>query len=503
MSEYILKTQALTKRYGSFAANDSISLTIRKGAIYGLVGRNGAGKTTFMKMICSLSKPTSGSFELCGEAYPQLRRARTKIGNLIEAPGIYAGLSAYDNLKAKAKLYGTDDRKKIEAILETVGLANTGSKHAGSFSLGMRQRLGIGLALIGEPEVLVLDEPINGLDPTGVAEIRETIKRLNAERGMTVLISSHILSELSKLSTDYGFIDKGCLIKELSEQQLLDDCAEYVRLNVKNATLQNNPTNNWYTPTVYEMKIFGTPVQAADEPKPVAAFDFESAGQGSVPDLTGNGNDLMLSGNVTIGNAQNGKGLTFDGDAASYASLPDGLLDGCRDYTICMDVKSNSTGDFFTFALGQDENKYAFFKVADDHFRFQTTVDTWRGETGMRYDSGNTDWNNYVLSVNGATARLYKNGELVKQTTDLTTMPADMIPACTAVMPMLRAVMPSAKETAKYPMQIGKPSRRPFKNHEPRLRAAGGVPPSIFTSEILLELFIFTYFMIQCCSVAT
>ena len=232
MSEYILKTQALTKRYGSFAANDSISLTIRKGALYGLVGRNGAGKTTFMKMICSLSKPTSGSFELCGEAYPQLRRARTKIGNLIEAPGIYAGLSAYDNLKAKAKLYGTDDRKKIEAILETVGLANTGSKHAGSFSLGMRQRLGIGLALIGEPEVLVLDEPINGLDPTGVAEIRETIKRLNAERGMTVLISSHILSELSKLSTDYGFIDKGCLIKELSEQQLLDDCAEYVRLNV-------------------------------------------------------------------------------------------------------------------------------------------------------------------------------------------------------------------------------------------------------------------------------
>ena len=207
---------------------------------------------------------------------------------------------------------------------------------------------------------------------------------------------------------------------------LLTGKARYVRLNVKNATLQNNPTNNWYTPTVYEMKIFGTPLQAADEPKPVAAFDFESAGQGSVPDLTGNGNDLRLSGNVMIGNAQNGKGLSFDGDAASYASLPDGLLDGCRDYTICMDVKSNSTGDFFTFALGQDENKYAFFKVADDHFRFQTTVDTWRGETGMRYDSGNTDWNNYVLSVNGATARLYKNGELVKQTTDLTTMPADM-----------------------------------------------------------------------------
>lgn len=208
---------------------------------------------------------------------------------------------------------------------------------------------------------------------------------------------------------------------------LLSGMARYVRLNVKNATLQNNPNNNWYTPTVYEMKIYGKPVQDAEMPKPAAAYDFESGGQGTVPDLTGNGNDMKLTGQLpVVTDGKTGKALFFDGDAANYAALPDGLLDGCRDYTICMDVKSDSTGDFFTFALGQNEDKYAFFKVADDHFRFQTTVDTWRGETGMRYDSDNTGWNSYALSVNGSTARLYKNGALVQQTTDLTTVPADM-----------------------------------------------------------------------------
>lgn len=208
---------------------------------------------------------------------------------------------------------------------------------------------------------------------------------------------------------------------------LLSGKARYVRLNVKNATLQNNPTNNWYTPTVYEMKIFGTPVQDAVTPKPIAAFDFENAGQSRVPDLTGNDNDMTLNGNIAVeSDSHDGNALSFDGNADTFAALPDGLLDGCTDYTISMDVKSNATGNFFTFALGQNENKYAFFKVADDHFRFQTTVDTWRGETGMRYDSDNTAWNSYVMSVNGSTVLLYKNGELVQQTTDLTTVPADM-----------------------------------------------------------------------------
>jgi ABC-2 type transport system ATP-binding protein len=232
MNEFILKTDGLTKKFGNFMANDSISLNIKKGSIYGLVGRNGAGKTTFMKMICSLSSPTSGEFELCGKKYPHLGSAKAKVGNLIEAPGIYANMSAYDNMRAKAMLMGKADEKVINEILDTVGLSKAGKKHAGKFSLGMKQRLGIGLALLGDPELLVLDEPINGLDPAGVAEIRETLQRLNKEKGITILISSHILGELSKLSTDYGFIDKGSLIKEISNEQLLADCAEFVRLNV-------------------------------------------------------------------------------------------------------------------------------------------------------------------------------------------------------------------------------------------------------------------------------
>ena len=232
MNEYILQTTALTKRYGNFAAVSNISLNIRKGAIYGLVGRNGAGKTTFMKMICSLASPTQGSFTLCGETYPKLGAARTKVGNLIEAPGIYANLSAYDNLRAQAMLLGKDDPERIRKILDIIGLAKAGKKHAGKFSLGMRQRLGIGLALIGDPDMLVLDEPINGLDPAGVAEIRETLLRLNQERGITILISSHILGELSKLCTDYGFLDRGELIREISHEALLAECTESVKVQV-------------------------------------------------------------------------------------------------------------------------------------------------------------------------------------------------------------------------------------------------------------------------------
>ena len=232
MTNYILKTQSLSKHFGKFAANESISVGIRKGAIYGLVGRNGAGKTTFMKMICSLSSPTSGSFELCGQSYPHLGSARAKIGNLIEDPGIYANMSAYDNLKAKGKLYGGVDKEKINDIIRIVGLEKAGKKHAGKFSLGMKQRLGIALALIGDPEVLVLDEPINGLDPAGVAEIRETLQRLNHERGITIIISSHILGELSKLCTDYGFIDRGMLIKEITSDRLGADCTDYIKLLV-------------------------------------------------------------------------------------------------------------------------------------------------------------------------------------------------------------------------------------------------------------------------------
>lgn len=225
MSEMILTTHGLTKRYGSHTVVDQISLSIRKGAIYGLVGRNGAGKTTFMKMICNLANASAGSYELCGISCAE-------VGNLIETPGFYEHLSAFDNLRAKAELYGGRSAEELHAIIELVGLKKAGKKPAGKFSLGMLQRLGIGIALIGDPKLLVLDEPINGLDPTGVAEVRATLHRLNTERGVTILISSHILGELSKLATDYGFIEKGALICEITQEQLLNECADSVRLSV-------------------------------------------------------------------------------------------------------------------------------------------------------------------------------------------------------------------------------------------------------------------------------
>ena len=235
MNDFVLSTDALSKCYGRHTVVDNVSMHIRKGAIYGLVGRNGAGKTTFMKMVCGFARPASGSYTLFGETYPAVSSARTKVGNLIETPGFYDHLSAFDNLRAKAKLFRQDDRQKISSILELVRLDKTGSKRAGKFSLGMLQRLGIGLAMIGDPQLLVLDEPINGLDPTGVAEIRETLLNLSRERDITILISSHILGELSKLATDYGFIEKGRLIREISHDQLLAECTDHVHLCVNNA----------------------------------------------------------------------------------------------------------------------------------------------------------------------------------------------------------------------------------------------------------------------------
>ncbi len=208
---------------------------------------------------------------------------------------------------------------------------------------------------------------------------------------------------------------------------LLNGRGRYVRLNVQNATLQNNPNNNWYTPTVYEVKVFGTPVSSASVPVPAVKYDFEQQSGSKVPDITGNGGDLTLAGGAACGtDAAKGNVLLLGGDAADYAVLPQGLLDGCSDYTICMDVRSESDGNFFTFAVGQDENKYAFFKTAVDHFRFATSTDTWRGESGMRYDLDGTQWHRFIFVVNGAEARLYADGVLVSETTALTSLVSEM-----------------------------------------------------------------------------
>lgn len=225
MSEYILQTHELRKVFGKQAAVDGIDLKVERGAIYGLIGKNGAGKTTTLKMIGGLSAPTSGSFSLFGKSGAELAEVRGRVSCLIEDPGLFGNLTAYDNLKAKCLCYGIKGDGYIKKMLELVGLGEVGKKKAKHFSLGMRQRLGIALAMVGEPDLLVLDEPINGLDPEGIVEIRDMLTRISKEKGITILISSHILEELSKVATHYGIMSKGRLVEQLTAEELADRCS--------------------------------------------------------------------------------------------------------------------------------------------------------------------------------------------------------------------------------------------------------------------------------------
>ncbi|MCD8119477.1 MAG: ATP-binding cassette domain-containing protein [Lachnospiraceae bacterium] len=228
--DYILSTANLTKQYGKNTVVNAVNLHVRQGEIYGLIGKNGAGKTTFLKMAGGLAAPTSGEISLFGKTGRDARLCRTRVGSLIEAPGIYPNMTAEQNLRVKCIAMGVRDKDTPAKLLDTVGLGNTGSKKAKNFSLGMRQRLGIALALVGAPDLILLDEPINGLDPQGIVEVRETLARLNEEYGITMIISSHILEELSKLATHYGIIDGGMLLKELSREELLKECSERIEL---------------------------------------------------------------------------------------------------------------------------------------------------------------------------------------------------------------------------------------------------------------------------------
>ena len=230
--EYIVTTEGLTKTYGGRNAADNINIHIRPGEIYGLIGRNGAGKTTVMRMLSGLSNPSKGTMTLFGKQGSEANAERKKIGVLIENPGIYSNMSAYKNLKIKAIAMGCDTKNGyIENILRLIGLENTGKKPVGSFSLGMRQRLGIGLALIGDPELIILDEPINGLDPQGIVEVRQMLAKLRDENGITVMISSHILDELGKLADSYGIIHEGKQIDEFSTDELHKRCGKYIAVN--------------------------------------------------------------------------------------------------------------------------------------------------------------------------------------------------------------------------------------------------------------------------------
>lgn len=215
--ETVLRTVGLTKRFGRASAVDHVSMTVNKGDIYGFIGKNGAGKTTFMRVVLGLSAPTEGTVELFGGLSPE--EAGKKIGALIEAPGIFPNCTAKENMKRFAILKD-EDESKIDGLLDFVGLGDVGNKKAGKFSLGMKQRLGIAIAMLGDPELLILDEPVNGLDPTGMKEIRGLILRLNREKGITVLISSHLLDELSKIVTRYGIINNGVLVDEIDASEM-------------------------------------------------------------------------------------------------------------------------------------------------------------------------------------------------------------------------------------------------------------------------------------------
>ncbi len=233
--EYILETNGLTKIYGQKQAAVDVSLHIPEGSIYGLIGRNGAGKTTIMRMISGLSHPTRGSYSLFGKTGYQMDKMLKHVGVLIENPGLYPRLSAYENLKIKCIGAGIRPKGYVEDLLRTIGLENTDMKKpAGSYSLGMRQRLGIGLALIGDPKLLVLDEPINGLDPQGIAEVRQTLVRLRDEKGISIMISSHILDELAKVADWFGIINEGTLLDEFSADELHHRCGRYVMIRTGN-----------------------------------------------------------------------------------------------------------------------------------------------------------------------------------------------------------------------------------------------------------------------------
>ena len=219
--ESILKTTNIVKKYGKNTVLDKINMTINKGDIYGFIGKNGAGKTTFMRVVLSLTNATEG--EVYFYDNKNLKEIGLKVGSLIESPGLYKNASAYENLKRFSILYGADE-SKIDELLKLVRLHNAGKRKVKHFSLGMKQRLGIAVAMLNEPELLLLDEPINGLDPEGIKEIRDVIVKLNKEKNITFLISSHLLDELSKVVTRYGIIDKGVLIEEIDAKELKDKC---------------------------------------------------------------------------------------------------------------------------------------------------------------------------------------------------------------------------------------------------------------------------------------
>lgn len=245
--EYVLSTNALGKNYGQFHALKQLSMHVPKGAIYGMVGKNGAGKTTLIRLICGLQKPSAGEYRLYGTLHTsgEIVKVRRRMGAVVETPAVWMNMTAEENLKEQYRILGLSFCGDIQKLLELVGLSDTGKKKVKHFSLGMRQRLGIAVALAGDPDFLVLDEPANGLDPQGIVEMRELILKLNRERQVTILISSHILDELSRLATHYGFIEKGHMVREISAEELENACRKCMRVRVTDEKALSRVLEAW------------------------------------------------------------------------------------------------------------------------------------------------------------------------------------------------------------------------------------------------------------------
>lgn len=228
--EYVLRTENLTKVYGKKKVVDGVSMHVRKGDIYGFIGKNGAGKTTFMRMVAGLASSSQGTVELFGS--DDVEKQRKRIGTLIENPGVYPNMTARENLEIIRRSFGITDKNRVDEMLTLVDLEHAGKKKVKNFSMGMKQRLGIAISMFSSPDFLILDEPINGLDPEGIREIRELLLKLNRERDITILISSHILGELSKIATHYGIIKNGVLIDEFDADELSERCRRCHKLVV-------------------------------------------------------------------------------------------------------------------------------------------------------------------------------------------------------------------------------------------------------------------------------
>lgn len=253
MSETVIQTRNISKCYGKFAAVSDMSIRVNRGDIYALVGQNGAGKTTLLKLVCGLTPPSGGELELFGEtSQRQLELGRSHMGTMIETPGFFPYLSAKDNLEYY-RIQRGGKKANVDEALAFVGLDQTGNKKFKNFSLGMKQRLGLALAVMDDPELLILDEPINGLDPMGIKEFRDIILKLNREKQTTVLISSHILGELSQIATTYGFISKGKIVEHVSSEELKEKCRSFLQIEVDNTALASDILKNKFSVENFEV----------------------------------------------------------------------------------------------------------------------------------------------------------------------------------------------------------------------------------------------------------